>query len=134
MADREWTYVAASRSRFSTTLYVNRGALATFDIDSHQPSAKEAGSEDRAHLVERLAFGMSRARPKGTALDWAAPVEKADFMDHAHAPAPPHGARVTPAPRPGCPTSVPVPQSSKAHSASPATTRGESELHLGTER
>lgn len=77
MADREWTYVAASRSRFSTTLYVNRGALATIDLDSHQPSAQSPSAEDRASLLEKLAFSMSRARPKGTALDWTQPTEKA---------------------------------------------------------
>jgi len=75
MADREWTYVAASRSRFSTTLYANRGALVPVDLDSHQPANSAAGGADRAALVERLAFGMSRARAKGTALDWVPPAK-----------------------------------------------------------
>jgi hypothetical protein len=75
MADREWTYVAASRSRFSTTLYVNRGALANLDIDSHQTSGKEIISDDRSALLEKLGFGMSKSRCKGTALDWAAQAE-----------------------------------------------------------
>lgn len=75
MADREWTYVAASRSRFSTTLYANCGALAPIDIDSHQAPATEPGGEDRSALVEKLAFGMSRSRGKGTTLDWAPEAE-----------------------------------------------------------
>jgi conjugative relaxase-like TrwC/TraI family protein len=77
MADREWTYVAASRSRFATTLYVNRGALAPIDAESHFP--QEAVVQDRAALVEKLAFGMSRSRSKGTALDWIPPAEKGSF-------------------------------------------------------
>jgi conjugative relaxase-like TrwC/TraI family protein len=77
MADREWTYVAASRSRFATTLYVNRGALAPVDAESHFP--QEAVAQDRAALVEKLAFGMSRSRSKGTALDWIPPAEKSSF-------------------------------------------------------
>lgn len=75
MADREWTYVAASRSRFSTTLYANRGALAPINIDSHQAPATEPGGEDRSALLEKLAFGMSMSRGKGTALDWAPEAE-----------------------------------------------------------
>ncbi len=70
MADREWTYVAASRSRFSTTLYANRGALGPMDIDSHQPAATSNESESRAALIEKLAFSMGRQRAKGTSLDW----------------------------------------------------------------
>lgn len=90
MADREWTYVAASRSRFSTTLYVNRGALAPIDIDSHQTPAPTPGVGDRSALLEKLAFGMSRSRGKGTALDWTQPTEKAgldgpvDSVPRAH--------------------------------------------------
>lgn len=98
MADREWTYVAASRSRFSTTLYVNCGALAKVDLDSHQPAAKAPDHEERADLIEKLAFSMSRARPKGTALDWTAPVKKASFSTHVE--------RTT---RPGCATSKSAP-------------------------
>lgn len=75
MADREWTYAAASRSRFSTTLYVNHGALATVDLNSHQPSANSPSAEDRTNLFEKFAFSMSRARSKGTALDWTQPTE-----------------------------------------------------------
>ena len=75
MADREWTYVAASRSRFSTTLYVNRGALTPIDIDSHQTPAPAPGAGNRSALLEKLVFGMSRSRGKGTALDWSAQAE-----------------------------------------------------------
>lgn len=85
MADREWTYVAASRSRFSTTLYANRGALAPNDIDSHQILAAEPGGEGRAALLEKLAFGMSRARAKGTALDWTAPAKNDEISRHGDA-------------------------------------------------
>jgi len=130
MADREWTYVAASRSRFSTTLYVNRTELGQLDLESHQPFAKEARSEDRACLVERLAFGMAKARPKGTALDWAAPVEKAGFLAHAEAPASPLSARSNPPPHPprDGPCSLPT-----TH-ASFGPTRDASEHDLGRQR
>jgi conjugative relaxase-like TrwC/TraI family protein len=87
MADREWTYVAASRSRFSTTLYVNRGALAKADLDSHESAAKDATLVERSNLVEKLAFSMSKARPKGTALDWALPVKTERISGHAERPA-----------------------------------------------
>jgi conjugative relaxase-like TrwC/TraI family protein len=67
MADREWSYVAASRSRFATTLYVNSAALDFTDPESHQ-EAEEA--KDREALIEALAIRMSRARAKGTTLDF----------------------------------------------------------------
>jgi ATP-dependent exoDNAse (exonuclease V) alpha subunit len=79
MADREWSYVAASRSRFSTTLYANRGALAPIDVESHQAQAGAPNAQDRAILIERLAFGMARSRGKGTALDWTAMAENTGF-------------------------------------------------------
>ncbi|QJE02526.1 relaxase domain-containing protein [Massilia forsythiae] len=87
MADREWTYVAASRSRFSTTLYVNRGALAKVYLDSHQPADKDPELEERADQVEKLAFSMSKSRPKGTALDWTFPVKKAWVSGRGEKPA-----------------------------------------------
>jgi hypothetical protein len=90
MADREWTYVAASRSRFSTTLYVNRGALVNFDIESHQTPGKDAALEARSALLEKLAFGMSKSRGKETALDWGPAVENDLF---ASAEVPPSAAR-----------------------------------------
>ena len=91
MADREWSYVAASRSRFSTTLYANRGALSPIDIDSHQPAKAEPAGEDRAALVEKLAFSMSRSRGKGTALDWIANGENSHSSGFA-GPGPTHAA------------------------------------------
>lgn len=76
MADREWSYVAASRSRYSTTLYANRGALAPARLESHgQEDAPDVATEERATLIERLAFGMSRERAKGTTLDWTSQAD-----------------------------------------------------------
>ncbi|CAH0229063.1 Multifunctional conjugation protein TraI [Massilia sp. Bi118] len=92
MADREWTYVAASRSRFSTTIYANRGALAPIDIDSHQAQATEPGGEDRSALVEKLAFGMSRSRGKGTALDWTPEAENGGIAPSTKAKVSPSAA------------------------------------------
>lgn len=67
MADREWSYVAASRSRFATTLYVNSAALDIIDPESHQEADEAKG---RAALIETLAGRMSRPRAKGTTLDF----------------------------------------------------------------
>ena len=92
MADREWTYVAASRSRFSTTLYVNRGALTPIDLDSHQARAAAPGTADRSVLLERLAFGMSKSRAKGTALDWVAQAENGVSSSTLTANVTPHAA------------------------------------------
>lgn len=92
MADREWTYVAASRSRFSTTLYVNRGALTPIDIDSHHTPAPAPGVGDRSALLEKLAFGMSRSRGKGTALDWAEQAENSASSRIPAANVTPHSA------------------------------------------
>lgn len=69
MADREWIYVASSRSRFATTLHVDRAAIISADPESHlQPNAAEF---DRAAVIECLARSMSRSRAKGTTLDYA---------------------------------------------------------------
>lgn len=69
MADREWIYVASSRSRFATTLHVDRGAILSADPESHlQPNGAET---DRAAVIECLARSMSRSRAKGTTLDYA---------------------------------------------------------------
>lgn len=68
MADREWTYVAASRSRFATTLFVNSTALGLIDPESHQADApRKLG---RADAIEALAKRMRRSRAKGTSLDY----------------------------------------------------------------
>ena len=67
MADREWSYVAASRSRFATTLYVDSAALDIVDPESHQEAEE---TKDRAALIDALASRMSRARAKRTTLDF----------------------------------------------------------------
>ena len=71
MADREWCYVAASRSRFATTLYANTELLAGIDSESHQP--REATT--REELISALASRMRRSRAKGTTLDWEPPAQ-----------------------------------------------------------
>lgn len=69
MADREWIYVASSRSRFATTLHVDRSAIRSADPESHlQPNVTEL---DHAAAIECLARSMNRSRAKGTTLDYA---------------------------------------------------------------
>lgn len=68
MADREWTYVAASRSRFSTTLYVNSAQLGLVDPESHR--AADSKPKSRAAALDSLASRMRRSRAKGTSLDY----------------------------------------------------------------
>ena len=68
MADREWTYVAASRSRFATTLFVNSAALGLIDPESHQVDAPRR--HGRAEVIEALSKRMRRSRAKGTSLDY----------------------------------------------------------------
>ena len=68
MADREWSYVAASRSRFATTLYIDAASLSCADPESHRDDEEPKA---RAELVEALAGRMSRARAKATTLDFA---------------------------------------------------------------
>ncbi|MYM26566.1 hypothetical protein GTP46_28475 [Duganella sp. FT135W] len=69
MCDRELTYVAASRSRFSTTIYTNLGVLQSVDIEAHQPNERQDCG--RAAAIDALALRMSRSRAKGTSLDYA---------------------------------------------------------------
>jgi conjugative relaxase-like TrwC/TraI family protein len=68
MCDREWTYVAASRSRFSTTLYANASLLGLVDPESHAAGAGAAKTREAA--VDALASRMRRSRAKGTSLDY----------------------------------------------------------------
>lgn len=68
MADREWTYVAASRSRFATTLFVNTAALGLVDPESHR--REDHVAKNRAAAIESLASRMKRSRAKGTSLDF----------------------------------------------------------------
>lgn len=76
-ADREWSYVAASRSRFATTLHVDSSGLAARDPEAHMQGDVQGRS--RAELAEALAKRMSRSRAKGTTLDHEAPEPKADI-------------------------------------------------------
>lgn len=71
MADREWSYVAASRSRFATTLYVNSSLLGLIDPESHREEDRHPKS--RAAAIEALSLRMRRSRAKGTSLDHAEP-------------------------------------------------------------
>jgi hypothetical protein len=68
MADREWTYVAASRSRFATTVFVNASALGLVDPESH--GSMVSIKHSRAKVIEALAARMRRSRAKGTTLDY----------------------------------------------------------------
>ena len=68
MADREWTYVAASRSRFSTTLYVNTSLLGLVDPESHRK--EDNMPKPREAAIEALSARMRRSRAKGTSLDY----------------------------------------------------------------
>ena len=68
MCDREWAYVAASRSRFATTIYADAAGLAPSAPDLHAQSAR--AEPTRTELVEALASRMRRSRAKGTSLDF----------------------------------------------------------------
>lgn len=83
MADREWAYVAASRSRFATTLYANLGALGIGDIESHQEQKTSVST--RAEAIDILAMGMRRSRAKDTTLDWEG-IGPAGFATSENAP------------------------------------------------
>jgi len=81
LADREWTYVAASRSRFATTIFVNAFALGLVDSESHQAAGPK---KRRADALEALAKRMRRSRAKGTSLDYAvSPPESAPSRPEA---------------------------------------------------
>lgn len=85
---REWSYVAASRSRFATTLYVDAPAVAAFDPESHLAAAQAERQVplDREQIIEALARSMSKSRAKETTLDYreAASIDR----DAASAPLP----------------------------------------------
>jgi hypothetical protein len=68
MADREWIYVAASRSRFATTLHVDASALGLANTDSHDGAQPKPSG--RAAVIDALAGRMRRSRAKGTTLDF----------------------------------------------------------------
>lgn len=67
MADREWTYVAASRSRFATTIYANLASLTPVDPDRHGSLTEPTLTRQAA--IDALASSMTRSRAKGTTLD-----------------------------------------------------------------
>jgi conjugative relaxase-like TrwC/TraI family protein len=68
MLDREWAYVACSRSRFATTLYADASSLGLVDLESHRSSA--LAPKSRAAALDALASRMRRSRAKGTTLDY----------------------------------------------------------------
>ncbi|MGS1004388.1 MobF family relaxase [Burkholderia glumae] len=70
--DREWAYVAASRSRYATTIYVDAPAVVAFDPDSHLAAAQadRQAHPDRDQVIEALAHRMSKSRAKETTLDY----------------------------------------------------------------
>lgn len=75
MSDREWTYVASSRSRFATTFFVNTEALAFRDQEAIAHGSGKDGAMDtdeRSEMIEQLAARMRRSRAKGTTLDYPA--------------------------------------------------------------
>ncbi|WP_426212280.1 MobF family relaxase [Massilia sp. TWP1-3-3] len=84
MADREWTYVAASRSRFATTIYANTAMMTPVDPERHGPLAEPLPT--RQAVVDTLASSMSRTRAKGTTLDdrYAAAVAVAKSAQSAN--------------------------------------------------
>lgn len=84
MADREWTYVAASRSRFATTIYSNAALLGLVDPESHR--AADSAPKRRAEAIAALASRMRRSRAKGTSLDYD---EAPDISKPPAAPSPP---------------------------------------------
>ena len=70
MCDREWAYVAASRSRFATTIYADVSAFGAIDPESHHRAGHSEPA--RADRVAALAARMRRSRAKGTSLDFTA--------------------------------------------------------------
>jgi hypothetical protein len=75
MLDREWAYVAASRSRHATTLYANLASLGLIDVESHLPDAD--APKLREVYVGALAGRMSNSRAKETTLDYLVPLPAA---------------------------------------------------------
>lgn len=83
MADREWTYVAASRSRFATTIFANVAALGLAKTDGHAGSQPKAS---RQQAIDALASRMSRTGAKGTTLDYQKEIAKASAVSPSRAP------------------------------------------------
>jgi conjugative relaxase-like TrwC/TraI family protein len=101
MLDREWAYVACSRSRFATTLYADASSLGLVDLESHRSS--ELAPKSRADALDALASRMRRSRAKGTTLDYddapdIRPEQELHGSDISR-PAPALGARMVSAAR-----------------------------------
>lgn len=62
---REWSYVAASRSKHGTHLFVDAAPLHPFNPDAHHDA-----KEPTQNPLELLATRMSRSQAKGTSLDY----------------------------------------------------------------
>ncbi len=86
MADREWAYVAASRSRFATTLHVDASALGLLDPESHREDGRPKAS-GREAAIDALAGRMRRSRAKGTTLDFE-PAARERGVEQASTPSP----------------------------------------------
>ena len=112
IVDREWAYVAASRSRFATTLYVDAAAIAAFDPESHLAAAQAGwqGALDREQIIEALARRMSKSRAKGTTLDYRdAPSAEREAM------------RISAPVSPPTPTAANVPSTTARPTPAPAS-------------
>jgi hypothetical protein len=88
MSDREWTYVAASRSRFATTFHVDASALGLVEPEAHQDGEPKPTGREAA--IDALAGHMRRSRAKGTTLDF----EPTDISREDGRP-PPEASRIS---------------------------------------
>ncbi|WP_347554860.1 MobF family relaxase [Robbsia sp. KACC 23696] len=77
VAGREWAYVAASRSRFSTDLFVDESALLAEASEFVSVASGEAPTLSRPDMVKALAARLAPSRAKGTTLDYAAAASEA---------------------------------------------------------
>lgn len=73
MADREWTYVAASRSRFRTKLYAVEGDVSHLLSENHHKLDKaEQEALEREAQLKQMGSRMGKSRAKDTSLDYPA--------------------------------------------------------------
>lgn len=71
MADREWTYVAASRSRFRTKLYAVEGDVSHLLEENHHKLGKAEQEElERQAQLKMMGSRMGKSRAKDTSLDY----------------------------------------------------------------
>lgn len=101
MSDREWIYVAVSRSRFATTLFVDASALGLVEPESHRATADKAAT--REAVIEALAGRMSRSRAKGTTLDYRREGAPENSPHRAVAHGDSHRTPLASRPRPNAP-------------------------------